>query len=161
MDDTTMKKIAAGTAMAGALGLGIIGFGSGVAAAKPDNPIPNPPVPVVGDDDHGNGGSTWDHGDDWGNGTIGWTPNTPPGQNPLGPPGQVMHEPFINGVPNPFFNVPPGHWDDVVLPTTWQPNLPGVTGPLNLEWNAQLNQWGVYVNSEFVPYPIPLPAPHS
>ena len=43
MDVTkNVKRAAAGTAMAGAIGCGIFGVGSGVAAAKPGNPHPNP-----------------------------------------------------------------------------------------------------------------------
>jgi hypothetical protein len=134
----TMKKIAAGTVMAGALGLATLGIGSGLAHADPK--LPPPPVP--------------------GDGV--WSPGQPPGHNPFGPPGQVKKEPFIGdvpGVPNPFYGVPPGHWDDpgyFGLPVTWlPPGIPGVTEPLRLLWNPNANAWGVWVNDDlFIPYPV-------
>ena len=82
-----MKKIAASAAIAGALGFGAMGLGSGFAQADPDPFWPIPPIP----------------GDDV------WLPGDPPGHDPWGPPGQVKKDPFINGVPNPFYGVPPGH----------------------------------------------------
>jgi PE family len=34
------------------------------------------------------------------------------------PPGQLKKIPFINGQPNPFFGIPPGHWRDLApVPT--------------------------------------------
>lgn len=55
---STVKMAAAGSAMVGALGFGIIGVGSGISLAKPDNPGPNPPGPSASDDSgNGNGNS--------------------------------------------------------------------------------------------------------
>lgn len=149
---TSVKKAAAGVGLAAALGLGGIALGSGVSQAKPGNPGP-PAPPVPGPAVPG----------------ITWTPGMPPGQNPFGPPGQVMKMPSI-GVPgvgviaNPFYGVPPGHWGDrnYVNPRgiTWlPPGFPDLTTPLNLVWNAAANAWGVFVNDVFVAYPIALPAP--
>ena len=98
-----MKRLAAGTAMAGALGMSALG--AGVSQADPDIPIPplpGIPGPVV----PGNV-----------NPAV-WVPGMPPGQNPFGPPGQVMKMqtldiPGVGEVANPFFGVPPGHWGDV------------------------------------------------
>jgi hypothetical protein len=166
MDDKTMKRMLAGTTLAGALGLGALGIGSGIAVAKPNHPGPNPPGPSVTHNDDSVASDDVDLDDenegtdDENGGTAAWFPGMPPGQNPLGPPGQVKKLPTIGGIANPFFGVPPGQWGNVNIdvPETWQPNLPGVTEPLTLEFNADLGQWGVFVNGTFVPYPIPLPA---
>lgn len=40
-----MKKLAATATMAGALGLGALGFGAGPAQADPNNWVPKPPPP--------------------------------------------------------------------------------------------------------------------
>lgn len=163
MDDNTIKRLAVGTAMTGALSLAILGFSSGVASAKPHHPGPNPPGPSVTHNDTDNDTDTDENGtgDDNEDITGVWTPGLPPGQNPLGPPGQVKKLPTIGGVTNPFFGTPPGHWGDlnITIPETWQP--PTATEPLTLEFNTELGQWGVYVAGNFVPYPIPLPAPQG
>lgn len=146
-----IKKTAAGAALAAALGVAGLGIGAGVSQARPDQPgppvppIPGPVMPGV------------------------WMPGMPPGQNPWGPPGQVMkmqtvNVPGVGEVINPFYGVPPGHWDDLnyLNPQTirWiPPQFPDLATPLNLVWNAAANAWGVFVNDVFVPYPIPLPAP--
>jgi hypothetical protein len=138
------KKLAATTAMAGALGFAAFSVASGAAHADPKWPAPNPPGP--------------------GHGDI-WVPGDPPGHNPFGPPGQVKQQPLVNGVPNPLYNVPPGHWNDpayVGLPINWIPpiellpaGIPGVTGPLPLVFNPAVPAWGVWVNDNvFVPYPV-------
>lgn len=149
-----MKRLAAGTAMAGALGMSALG--AGVSQADPDIPIPplpGIPGPVV----PGNV-----------NPAV-WVPGMPPGQNPFGPPGQVMKMqtldiPGVGEVANPFFGVPPGHWGDVAYLNpqniVWlPPGFPDLTTPLNLVWNATADAWGVFVGDVFVPYPIMLPAP--
>lgn len=132
------KNIVAGTIVAGALGLGALGVGSGLAQAKPKwEPIP--PIPVPGD-------------------FVG-----PPGHNPWGPPGQVKKQEFLDiegvPVPNPFYGVPPGHWDDPVmfgLPAVWlPPDIPGVTEPLGVVFNPDFGGWGVWANPEwFIPLPL-------
>lgn len=155
MTKLNVKKTAAGAVMAGALGLGALGLGSGLAQADPGNP--GPPVPPTP-------GIPWPVP---GVPNIGaWVPGMPPGQNPFGPPGQVMKMPMLTidgvAVPNPFRNVPPGHWGDLnyLRPDLieWTPpEFPDVTAPLM--WNVNLNQWGVWVGDQFVRFPIPLPAP--
>lgn len=125
-----MKKMAAGAAMAGALGFSALGF-SGVAQAKPHSP--DPCIPVVNC----------------------WVPGDPPGHNPYGPPGQVKKgNPAVAGLTG----VPPGHWGDptyVGLPRTWLPynwmNL-GIPYPLNVVWNPDLEDWGVWWANQFFPY---------
>lgn len=211
--------------MAGALGFGILGVGSGIALAKPGNPHPNPHGPGVsapvnpgngngqgnghgngqgegdgqgsgsaygGDDRNENwggyGGRDADEGGNWSGGNVhsSWMPWMPPGQNPFGPPGQVMKMSTLtlptaltlpNGtvvaagttVPNPFLNTPPGQWGTVDLNTvlnginpavlSWIPPDSGLTTPLPLEWNAQVGAWGVTVDGVFTPYPMIFPAP--
>lgn len=79
-------------------------------------------------------------------GTVG--PADAPGQNPFGPPGQIKQDPNLaDGVPNPFFGVPPGHWDDparVALPTSWIP--PNMTTAFPIVWNPVESAWGVWVS---------------
>ena len=151
---SNIARFAAGSALAGALGLSALGAGIGQAA--PGNPGP-PPVPVIpGPADPG-----MVH--------PGWMPGMPPGLNPFGPPGQVMKMqtldiPGVGEVANPFFGVPPGHWGDVAYLNpqniVWlPPGFPDLTTPLNLVWNAAANAWGVFVNDVFVRYPVALPAP--
>lgn len=156
-----IKRVAAGTALAGAvglgLGLGMVGAGVGQAApgypGPPAPPIPGIPGPVMPSTP----------------GPAVWAPGMPPGQNPFGPPGQVMKMPTLDipgvgQVANPFFGVPHGHWGDVryLNPQNivWlPPGFPDLTTGLNLVWNAAANAWGVFVNDVFVPYPVALPAP--
>ena len=168
-----MKRTAAGTAIAGAFGLGVLGLGSGVSFAKPGHVGPNPhgpnvPVPTApswhGNDNAGDDGVLGDDqnevGDDLGDINVNpvWSPLLPPGQNPLGiPPGQVMKMATINGLPNPFFNQPPGQWRNIdlnplnfELPATWV--APGQTDALPLVFNPDTFTWGVNVGDLFVPY---------
>ena len=122
-----IEKLAATAAMAGALGLTAFGLGSGTAQADPKWPGPNPP----GHDDI-------------------WLPGDPPGHNPWGPPGQVKKWDTIGGLPNPFEGVPPGHWDDPAyfgLPVTWDPDGPGVIGPLPVNWYPDSAAWGVKLDT--------------
>ena len=145
-----MKRAAAGTAMAGTVSLGILGFGSGTGFAKPDNPGPGP----------GNGNGN-------GNGNSAWVPGDPPGQNPFGPPGQVMKAPTVDlpgvgEVTNPFLNVPPGHWGDPVytgLPATWLPDGYDLIEALPLVLNPETLVWGVWLDGVFVPYVAPVMTP--
>lgn len=130
-----LKKIAASATVAGALGLGALGFGSGVAQAKPHDPLPPfPPIP----------------------GDVAWVPGVdPPGHNPFGPPGQVMQgNPVVPGLTG----VPPGHWGDPTyfgLPATWLPlnwlEL-GIPGPLDVVWNPDLAAWGIWWAEQFIPF---------
>jgi hypothetical protein len=154
MTGINVRKSAAGAAMAGAVGLGLLGLGAGLSQADPSYPvppvpgIPGPVVPAVP-------------------AVNTWNPSMPPGQNPFGPPGQVMKMQTLNvngvEVPNPFYGVPPGHWDDPAYlnldALTWQPaGYSNVTAPLKVVWNG--SQWGVNVDAEtFVAFPIQLPAP--
>lgn len=141
-----IKKLAATTAMAGALGLSAFALGSGLAQADPGPKWPNipgppnPPGPVVSN----------------------WVPGDPPGHNPFGPPGQVKKDPTIGVLPNPFYGVPPGHWDDPArlgIPDVWlppvelRPDFPDLNTPLKVEWNAEANAFGVTLeNGVFIAY---------
>ncbi len=140
---TTIRKAAAGTALVGALGLGAAALGSGVSLADPGNGNGN---------GHGHGNSAnskgsdearWPGGGNWDD----WNPGNPPGHNPFGPPGRIMHEQTINGLGNPFYNVPPGHWDTVDLnpldfgiPATI--TIPGTDVEANVFFNTGTFQWG-------------------
>ena len=123
-----IKKPAAGTVTAAAMGLALFGATTGVAQAKPHNPLP--PVPGIDDVWHG-----------------------PPGHNPYGPPGQVMQgNPVVPGLTG----VPPGHWGDPVafgLPAVWRPwnwvDL-GILEPQPLVWNPGSNAWGIWWNGNFI-----------
>lgn len=178
----TMKKAAAGTAMAGAFGFAMIGLGNGISLAKPNHPGPNPPGPSVSGNPspswHGAQNGTWNRSGDEGNqfgdenGTgIGdednggftgsWNATMEPGLNPFGPPGQVMHMPTltlpgVGVVANPFFNVPPGQWRTInPANITWvPPTAPAGTLPTALTFDASTGQWGVNVNGTFYAYPI-------
>ncbi len=130
-----IKKVAATTAMAGALGLAAFGA-SGVAQADPKWPGPNPP----GHDDI-------------------WMPGDPPGHNPFGPPGQVKNDLFFN-VPPGHWNDPAF----VGLPVEWIPTIdllpvgiPVPDAPLPLVFNPAEGTWGVWLNNNtlFIPYPVP------
>ncbi|MCV7282542.1 hypothetical protein H7J88_23180 [Mycolicibacterium flavescens] len=128
-----IRTFAAGTAIAGALGLSAIGLGTGLATADP-KPGPNPP----GHDDI-------------------WLPGDPPGHNPFGPPGQVKKWDPLQTPPG-HWGDPGEHWNDPAyfgLPVVWlPPNIPGVTAPLNVVWNPGSAAWGVWVNPTwFVPLP--------
>ncbi|KUI21842.1 hypothetical protein AU193_05665 [Mycobacterium sp. GA-1285] len=131
-----IKKLAASTAMAGALGFAAFGLGSGFAQADPGPKwphIPGPPNPSH------------------------WAPGDPPGHNPFGPPGQVKKDPTSQ-----FYGVPPGHWDDrarLGIPDVWlppvelRPDFPDLTTPLKVEWNAEANAFGVFLaDGEFVAF---------
>lgn len=156
----TAKRTVAGTAMAGAVGLGMLGFGTGFGHADPKPVPPIPPLPgipgpvVPGVPGIPNVGA--------------WVPGMPPGQNPWGPPGQVMKLETLNingvEVPNPFRGVPPGHWGDLnyINPENieWLPPGYDLTDPLRLVWNPDTMQWGVFLDDQtFVPFPVQLPAP--
>lgn len=128
------RKLTATTAMAGAFACAAVGIGSAVATADPGRPGPPGPVDI-------------------------WVPGDPPGHNPVGPPGQVKQAPLVNGVPNPLYGVPPGHWDDPVAfgyPATYlPPNYPEIWQPLPVVWNPDNSTWGVWVNAGvFVPVPL-------
>ena len=128
------KKFAVTTSMAGALGLGTFGLGTGLAQAFPDvpqpPPIPGPAVPGVNVPDV-NVPSV--NVPDVNVPTVRFPevdnffrqPNShiAPGQltnsptingvaNPFFgiPPGQLRTMPTVNGVANPFFHETPGHW---------------------------------------------------
>lgn len=167
-----ITKTAAGAMIAGALALGAAGLGSGIGQAAPGYPGPpippvpgipvpdvpmNIPMPGIPEDL-----MEWDAP----NVNLDWLPGMPPGHNPFGPPGQVMHWPTLqlpNGTvlnPNPFLNVPPGQWGALnPLDITWIPPAGDMLTPVNLSWNAEAGAWGVTVNGAFVPYPIQFPAP--
>ena len=125
-----LKKLAAGAAIAGALGSGALG-GAGLAQAKPHGPDPCGP------------------------GFNCWLPGDPPGHNPLGPPGQVKQDPFIDGVANPLYGVPPGHWGDpwlYGLPATWHPWDRDDIPFQPVVWNPDLVTWGIWWADQFIPF---------
>ncbi|MBX7435324.1 hypothetical protein JDV09_24955 [Mycobacterium sp. Y57] len=129
-----IKEFATGAATVAALGCAALGIGSGVAQAKPHNPLP--PIPVPGD-------------------PIWWNPGGPPGHNPFGPPGQVMQgNPVVPGLTG----VPPGHWNDPVsvgLPPLWRPanwvEL-GIEVPQPVVWNPDANRWGIWWRQIWIPF---------
>ena len=54
--------------------------------------------------------------------------------------------------------VPPGHWGDPAwagLPPTWLPynwkDL-GIPGPLDVVWNPDIADWGVWWADQFIPF---------
>ena len=101
-----LKKLAVTTAMAGALGLGALGLGSGLAHADPIVPLPPPiPVPAVPyvNVPHIDGPDV-DLPD------VDFPELADFFGLPVGhiPPGQLMHDPWINGRMNPFYGIPPG-----------------------------------------------------
>jgi hypothetical protein len=124
----TLKKIEAGAALAGVLSATALGFGAGLAQAKPHRGPPIPPIPVIP-------------------GNVDWVPGLdPPGHNPFGPPGQVMQgNPVVPGLTG----VPPGHWGETWLPPNWL-DL-GIPGPLPVVWNPDLVGWGVWWADQFIP----------
>ena len=93
-----------------------------------------------------------------------WLPGMPPGQNPFGPPGQVMQMatlPLPGGgvMHNPFFNIPPGQWGRVTPnPADLTVQLPGgaVANPI---WDSTQNAWGYLMDGQFLRLPIQFPAP--
>ena len=147
-----VKRATAGTAMAGALAFGILGVGSGIAAAKPGHPGPHghgvtaPASP--GDDnitgnDTGNDNVGADVEGRWDGGNVdgAWLSGMPPGHNPFGPPGQVRQMATLdfanalnlgNGVtipagtvlPNPFRGIAPGQWGSVNLADAFHATVP-------------------------------------
>ena len=139
------KKIAITATMTGALGAATLGFGTGLAQAKPHPGPPIPPVPVI---------------------PGAWVPGDPPGHNPWGPPGQVKKWEALPGpvpgtvIDNPFEGIPPGHWGEpwrYGLPGWWLPeNIPGLIDPLPVVWNPDLAAWGVWLAglNQFIPYPL-------
>lgn len=163
-----IKKTAVTAAIAGALGLGAVGLGSGFAQADPPG-IPIPPIPplpapqVPGLPAIPNipmPDIPWDGP----NVNPMWVPGMPPGQNPFGPPGQVMKMPtlrLLDGTlldPNPFLNQPPGQWG-TLDPTQikWLPE--GLTEPVTLVWDEGTQAWGAFINGVWKAYPLPLPPP--
>jgi hypothetical protein len=77
-----------------------------------------------------------------------WVPGDPPGHNPFGPPGQVMQGNTALPIPG-VTGVPPGHWGETWLPpNAWQLGIPG---PLPVDWNPSLLQWGVWWADQFIP----------
>lgn len=167
-----IKKIAAGAATAGVLGLGGLALGTGIAQADPHGPGPRPPIPGQSDDaDHGGNWGNWGHWgdtDDWGDdgpnagdqGPGQWPPRvTGPGVNagepgnPL-PPGQGFLPPPGHGGPMPQDRIPyPDIPDWVNNPVTPPPGTPpapplpdwaGYVPNAAVVWNADLNAWGVF-----------------
>lgn len=145
-----MKKIAAGAATAGLLGMGGLGLGAGMALADPPSPKPNP----GNSDGNGNG-----HGNGNGNGNV--NPGLPP--TLLGP-GVNVGAPGNPAPPGLNYLPPPGHGgpmpqDRLFLPEVpeWVltpvtppedapllPELPDWADGLTVVWNPELNAWGLW-----------------
>lgn len=136
------KKLAAGIATAGMLGMGGLGLGAGLALADPPGPKPNP----GNSDRNGNG-----------NGVPG-LPSVIPGPgvnaglpgNPL-PPGLGYLPPPGHGGPMPQDRIllpeVPGWVVNPVLPPVGAPPLPALPNwaeGLTIVWNPELNAWGVW-----------------
>jgi hypothetical protein len=118
-----LKKIAAGTALAGALGFGALGVGAGLAQADPPWP-PGPNVPGPG----------WDHDNGW-RGDHDWRANHD----------WRADRGDWDGVPadwNNFWGPPP--WASVPPPAPiWAPGLAVV-------WNPDVGGWGVWNSGIFI-----------
>lgn len=155
-----IRKIAAGAATAGLLGMGGLGLGAGIALADPPSPNPgngsgnagngngNPGNGNQGNGNPGNG----NQGDDtvrppWVTGpgvNVGEPGNpAPPGLNYLPPPG--------HGGPMPqdriFLPEVPGWVLTPVVAPEWAPPLPELpdwADDLTVVWNPELNAWGVW-----------------
>ncbi|AKK29714.1 hypothetical protein [Mycobacterium sp. EPa45] len=143
-----IKKIAAGAATAGVLGLGGLGVGAGLAQADPHG---TPPNPGHSDNGSGNGQGQWPS-TITGPGVNAGTPGNPlpPGQGFLPPPGhggpaleaRITYPDIPDWVTMPV--LPP-----LDIP---QPPLPDWAVNLNLPtvWNPELNAWGVWDASSSV-----------
>ena len=139
-----MKKIAAGAATAGLLGMGGLGIGAGTALADPPSPKPNP----GNSDGNGNGN---------GNGN----PAPPPA---ITGPGVNVGQPGNPAPPGLGYLPPPGHGGPMPQDRIYLPEVPGwvvtpvappVGAPVLPElpdwadgwtviWNPELNAWGVW-----------------
>jgi hypothetical protein len=115
-----LKRIAAKATLAGALSVAAVSLGTGLAQAEPF-PAPPPPWPVPAPD-YGPGANVGGPGNP-----------APPGLNYLPPPGHGG--PMPNAVA-PMWAPPPPP------PPFWAPWLP-------VEWNWELNAWGVWWNGGF------------
>jgi len=125
------KKLAVTTAMTGALGLGALGLGTGLAHADPIVPLPPPiPVPAIPYVNVPNVDVPYVRVPDV---------DFPEVDNFFGlpnvhiPPGQLMNARFINGVPNPFFGIPPGQLK----------KLPTVNGVINPFFDEAPGHWTI------------------
>jgi hypothetical protein len=117
-----VKKIAATAGITGALGLGALGVGAGLAQADNGNLWPQPPGPGSHDwDNRGWDGRDW-HGDQsagWRWDRDGWRPDFDRG-----------------GVPDWAPSAPEA--------PDWAPGAPVV-------WNPDLAHWGVWWLNQFIP----------
>lgn len=151
-----IKKIVAGTAAAGVLGLGGLAVGAGLAQADPHGPGhgPWPTVPGNSDnnDDQGQDGQwgNWgDDRDDAGNPVTGPGVNVGAPGNPI-PPGLGFRPPGHGGpMPQDRIAYPsiPQWIVDRVAPPDWalpQPAVPDWAMGLPVVWNPELNVWGVW-----------------
>ncbi|MGP4058434.1 hypothetical protein ACTWP6_27035 [Mycobacterium sp. 4D054] len=146
-----MKKITAGAATAGMLGLGGLGLGAGIALADPPNPNP------------GHSGNGPGHNKGPGHGNPNPVPDfTGPGVNfggpgnPL-PPGLGFLPPPGHGGPMPqdriFLPEIPAWVVNPVLPpvgTPPPPELPDWADGLTIVWNSDLSAWGVWDGEQSV-----------
>ncbi len=136
-----VKKIAAGVATAGVLGLGGLGMGAGLAQADPPSPRPTPNAP----DRPGADQPPAPHPDITGPGVNVGEPGNPlpPGLGYLPPPG--------HGGPMPqdriaFDEVPSWVLEPVTPPldAPLRPDLPDWAVDLPVVWNPDLGVWGVF-----------------
>jgi hypothetical protein len=137
-----IKKIAAGAATAGVLGLGGLGVGAGLAQADPHV---TPPTPGHSDNGNGNGNGQWPTTITGPGVNFGGPGNPlPPGQGFLPPPGhggpaldaRIYYPSIPDWVTNPEL-------PSVNIP---QPPLPDWAANLGLQavFNPELNAWGVW-----------------
>ncbi|QZT65134.1 hypothetical protein [Mycolicibacterium austroafricanum] len=150
-----LKKMTAGVATAGLLGLGGLGVAAGLAQADPPSPRPDNPG---NSDNPGNAGGNGNPGNAGGNGNPGPRPDTvtgpgvnagdpgtplPPGLGYLPPPGQG------GPMPQDVILLPevPAWVTTPVLPpedAPAQPELPEWAVGLPIVWNPDLAVWGVW-----------------
>ena len=141
-----VKKIAAGAATAGLLGLGGLGVGVGLAQADPQSPPPRPSGPGSSDNSGNQGNRGPQATTITGPGVNAGAPGNPlpPGLGYLPPPG--------HGGPMPQDRIPypstPAWVTTKVTPPAWAPpepaELPNWATGMPVFWNSDLNTWGVW-----------------
>ena len=121
-----VKKTTTKAVLAGAFGAAAVGLSAGIAQADP--PMPAPPVPGISvDGPHVSG----------------------PGVDLAGP-GVNIDGPGTPAPPGQGYLAPPGHADQLSVDVpSWAPPPPWWAPFAPVQWNAQAQAWGVYVNGGF------------